>query len=254
MCAILHQIMSAEFSPQTMFTPSQLENQRLFGVGPGALMPEQPGDKGKRVLRKFAIFTGATAADLAESWGAEKLLEKIGERLVNKEKIATNDPKAINKQALFYGIGFVEDGVSDELYTMGMNTLLRCMTFLDEVSYTSTTAGFIEGWTNLGSFASGKFQDSIDQDGNVIEHMKLKVWQKPWNVVNAVNTEAFIGLLEELPIGIGAVVKKTHRAIDTALSKSEPVRFANGVAKMVATGYHIARNMMHDSRSVVVTK
>lgn len=243
--------MTPEMHSEHGFSPSQLERQRLFGVGPGASMPEQPGDKAKRVRNKVSILAAATAADLGESWVAEKLLDKLGEHMIDAEKIAANDPKAIQKKGIFYGALFVEDGVSDEAYAMGMNALLRGMTGLEEVSYPSPTARFIEGWTNLGSFASGKFQDAVDQHGKKIEKLKLKVWQKPWNVVNAVNAEAFIGLLEELPLGVGAVVKKTHDVIDTTLTKSEPVQFANGVARSLVTGYHIVRNMIHDSRPVV---
>lgn len=246
--------MTVEHVSEQPFTSSQIENQRLFKVGPSAHESEQPGDKGKRIRNKALIFTAATAADLGESWIAESLLEKLGERMVDKAAVAEKDQKALNNKALFFGIGFVEDGISDELYAVGMNSVLRGMTGVEEAAYATPTAKFIEGWTNLGTFASGKFQDTVNQHGEVIEEKKLKVWQKPWNVVNAVNAEAFIGLLEELPIGIGKTVEKMHASFDKVLTESEAVQLTNGVAKMLVTGYHIARNMVHDSRPVMTTE
>lgn len=215
------------------FTPSQLENQRVFRVGPGASMPEQPGDAADRRLKKLGILVGATAVDLAESWGAEKLLVQIREQLT--EHVRSNAKRNQNK-AIFSGIAFVEDVASDEVYVLGMNALLRGMTGLEEVSYPSPTAKLISGWTNLGSYASGKFGGE-----------DRPFWKKPWNVVNAVNTEAAIGLLEELPLGIGKAVEAVHAKIDEKLSKSEAVQFATGIASAAVTGYHIEKNMVQAS-------
>lgn len=245
--------MTAEVLTERAFTPKQLENQRLFGVGPGASMPEQPGDKGKRLRNKAIIFAAATAADLGESWAAEALLEKIHDRMVDKVDLQLNDPAAIRRNAIFSGIGFVEDMASDEAYSMGMNAILRKLTGLEEVSYASPTAKQIEGWTNLASFASGRFQNPVDEHHEVIEELKLKFWQKPWNFVNAINAEALVGLLEELPFGIGTSIKKGHARVDEKFRKSELLQLANGVAKAAVTGYHIERNMVHDSRPVVPT-
>jgi len=240
--------MTVEFESAKTFTPKQLENQRLFGVGPGSEIPEQSGDKAKRVWRKLEIFTAATAADLGESWGAEKLLGRIEEAMVPKDLVQQGNPAALQRASLFSGIGFVEDMASDEVYSMGMNAILRGLTGLDEVSYATPTAKLISGWTNLGSFASGKFQDTINSERKVVQEFAF--WKKPWNLVNAVNAEAFIELLEELPIGIGKGVKKVHNAIDEKFKKSELLQFANGVASAAVTGYHIEKNMVHDSRPV----
>ncbi len=246
--------MTAESRAEHTFTPKQLENQRLFRVGPGAFEPEQPGDKGKRVVRKLAVFTGATAADLAESWGAELLLDKVNEHLLPHDvevRASMGDKKLLNNESLMGAIGFIEDVASDEAYVLGMNAILRGMTGLEEVSYPSPTAKLIAGWTNLGSFASGRFQDWVNDAGKVV--WKRPFYMKPWNIVNAVNAEAAIGLLEELPLGVGKAVEKLHGFIDRKLSKSEAVQFVEGTARAGVTGYHIVKNMMHDSRPVMPT-
>lgn len=237
--------MSAEAASHIAFTPAQLENQRLFRVGPA--MTEHPGDKAKRIQRKLTILAGATAADLAEGAGAEWLLGKIKQRaIISQEQIVNEMPdwdekkegaksKLIQKKALFSGLGFVEDAASDELYVVGMNAILRGMTGLDEVSYPTPTARVISGWTNLLSFASGKFEK------------KQGFWKKPWNFVNAVNVEAAIGLLEEVP-GIGRAVERAHAAMDHKLSKSEAIQFGNAIAMTAVTGYHIEKNMVNASK------
>jgi len=241
-------VMTAEFGSQTMFTQSQLENQRLFNVGPMA-MPEQAGDKAKRVTRKLMIFAGATTADLLESSGAEFLMEKIkGKKITPLQEKLDNMPtgtpeqiseklkqekKVVNVKSFFSAGAFVEDGISDELYVMGMNAMLRKLTGLEEVSYVTPTAKFISGWTNLLSFASGKFTKTKE------------FWKKPWNVINAVNVESGIGLLEEAPFGIGKMIAWGHDAFDEKLKKSEAVQLANGVALAAVTGYHIEKNMVN---------
>lgn len=245
--------MTAEFSPQHTFTQSQLENQRLFNVGSIA-MPEQAGDKSKRVWRKLTIFTGATTLDLAESWGSEALLDKVHEVLLPSEgerKDSMTEVKRINNEATMGALGFVEDGISDELYGVGMNAILRNMTGLDEAVYASPTAKFIAGWTNLGSFASGRFQDTRNEDGEVVK--KLAFWKKPWNLVNSVNAEAFIGLLEEIPFGVGNNVAKAHAYVDRKLTTSEAVQLVDGTARAAVTGYHIVKNIVHDSKPIVHT-
>ncbi len=214
-----------------MFTPAQLENQRLFRVGPFA-EPEQPGDKGKRVARKLAIFTGATAADLAESWGAEKIIDHLESRMVDFDLIKRNDPKAITKNAYFGGIAFIEDAMSDELYVLGMNALLRGWTGLEEANYVSPTAKFISGWTNLGSWASGKFGGK-----------EKKFYQKPFNFVNAVNVEAAIGLLEEVPF-LGKGVAKAHAWANSKISSSEAFQLANAAVTVAVAGYNIEKNIV----------
>ncbi len=230
--------MTTEAIFERMFTPVQLENQRLFRVGPVA-MPEQPGDKGKRVIRKAAIFAGATAADLAESWGAEKVLKKIEDKFVTNIQDETR--KARN-HALFSGVQFVEDGASDELYVLGMNAILRGITGLEAVSYASPLSRWISGWTNLGSYVSGRFSE----EGRVF-------WKKPWNVVNAVNVEAAIGLLEEMPF-VGKGVEKAHTWANAKIAGSEAFQFLNGVATGAVTGYHIDKNMIQSNVRKALTK
>lgn len=217
-----------------VFTPKQLENQRLFKVGPGAALPEMPGDTSRRVRNKAMTLVLSTAGDLVESWGAEALLDKVGERV---------------SEPISYGMAFVEDAASDELYDIGMNVILRRATGLDEVSYSTPTAKFAAGWLNLLSFASGKFQNTIDES---LESgiKKLAFWKKPWNFVNAVNTEAAIGLLEEIPFGIGNAIQRAHALIDKKLTKSDALQFVNKISGAAVTGYHVNRNMMHDSRPV----
>lgn len=244
--------MKVEMASERVFTSSQLENQRLFGVGPGAEMPELPGDKAKRVQRKLTILVAATIADVGESCISENVLKAIKGHMVDEDRVKAGDLQAIQRSSYFSGIGFVEDMASDELYSMGMNALLRHLTGLDDVTYATPTAKLIGGWTNLASFASGKFQDMVDKNHKVVQ--KLEFWKKPWNLVNAVNAEAFIGLLEELPIGIGSGVKKIHSTIDRNYKKSELLQFADGVAKALVTGYHIEKNVIHDSRTVVNTE
>jgi hypothetical protein len=226
--------MTPEFGSAPNFTPAQLENQRLFRVGPSVTL-ELPGDKAKRVVRKLAIFTAATAADLAESWAAEKILRKIKTKMVNDDLVQQGDPDAVRKGAYFSGIGFVEDMVSDEVYAMGMNAILRGMTGLADASYPSPTARFISHWTNLGSYASGKFA-GLEQ-----------FWKKPWNIVNAVNAEAAIGLFEELPFGIGKAVAWAHKGVDGLLNK-EATKLVNGIVGAAVTGYHIEKNMVNPVR------
>jgi hypothetical protein len=222
------------------FTPQQLENQRLFQVG--APMPEQAGDKGKRMRNKFAIFVAATGADLIEGWGAEKIIEKF----VDPNIEAMPEEKQKRAKVFKSGGMFVEDGVSDEIYNVGMNAILRNITGLEEVAYASPTAKFISGWTNLLSFASAKFNDTFNEDGSLLK--KMAFWKKPWNVVNAVNVEAALGLFEEAPFGIGSTVVRMHSAFDNKLRKSEALQLANTAATLFVTGYHIEKNMVQGSK------
>lgn len=227
------------------FTPKQLENQRLFRVGP-SVMPEQPGDTAKRVVRKAAILAGSTALDLAESGLFEKLIKPKEDTLDALKKkawdmtgITTSDAQSakraeqvrfVKERTKLNVVEFVEDGLSDELQVVGMNAILRKMTGLDEVSYPSATARFISNWTNLLAWTSAKFN-------------RMKFWKKPWNVVNAVNVEAAIGLLEEVP-GVGKLVERAHGAVNTLLTK-EGVQLVNGVAVGAVSAINITKNMIY---------
>lgn len=242
--------MMAEVLTERAFTPKQLENQRLFGVGPGASMPEQPGDKWKRIKPKFVklvVLAGATGLDLLEGGIAEAILEPRGKQLnelgkkiesmsevKHDELVAKREAQLdfVQKKTRHNIVAFVEDGVSDEIYVMGMNAILRKLTGLPDVSYPSATARFISNWTNLLSWTSAKFGEK-------------KFWMKPWNFVNAVNVEAAIGLIEEVPLGVGKTATKVHDFMDKKLTKSEALQFVNGVALSAVTAINITKNMIY---------
>ena len=216
-------------------TPSQEKARALF-----VKEYAKPEDALKRIGANAGILVAATGVDLAESYVAEKLIESVFDKKIEHiehqltQAVPSKDvlrKQLLETKGLKMGAMFVEDSMSDALYTSGMNAILRSMTGMDHGEYVSEASAFASEWANVISLVFGNRPE------------EMMFYKKSENFVNPVNVEAGVRILKDLPL-IGGAVSWAHDKLNHALHKSTTFKTTNTVAAKFVTGYHIQKNMM----------
>lgn len=176
----------------------------------------------------------------------EKQLEKVYE----KARLAEGWHDAVE---------FAEEWASDWTYSSMANGWVRLMTGVDDAKYVSETAAFLGDWGNVISqvffedYLFGKKDPSDpknktpkriplikNKDGKAI--FSLNLAYPSMDFVNAVNVEAALRLIEEVPVlgdGVAWAHEQTDKLLDTPAG-----RWLNTFASKGILGFHIGKNVI----------
>ncbi|MEK7577693.1 MAG: hypothetical protein AAB492_03725 [Patescibacteria group bacterium] len=254
--------MSAEVQS---FSPEQIRYQKLFDVKPrGVQFSVIEGEAGgieKAGANAIALGAGL-AVDLIESHAVHHLEHATFGKWMHdlKEDPITNESKIKEMKGAFGAFKFAEEYVSDNAYSLLMNSWLRKATGVEDAKYASEASTFASEWMNaiaqvwLNSRVFGLVEKDLtskkpitNEKGEMSPITKLNGWvilaHPMENFINPVTVEASVRIFEQVPL-VGNAVTWGKEKLNHALEHSSNFKYGNAIAAKAVTGYHIAKNIM----------